>query len=159
ELQPMMFSRDTADLQAAAAQKATADYADTYNSAMHLAKGYRLNAATQLSKLYDQISFDPGKMNTSDQWVTIGDYIRGLYVIPGERNYQFKGELGGKIADARDRMKEARKALKAERAAYRAKGLKLPIDNDARLAHSSAVQELKSLETDLAAAEAGKGEL
>jgi uncharacterized protein YukE len=159
EPQPMASSGDTTSPQAAAVQKAAADYADTYNSALQLAKGYRLNAATQLSNLYDQISFDPGKMNNPDQWVTIGDYIRGLYALPGERNYQLKGELGGKIADARDRMKDARKALKAERDAYQAKGLKLPIDNDARLAHSGAVKELKGLETDLAAAEAGKGEL
>ncbi|MBV9142656.1 MAG: hypothetical protein JO115_17380 [Pseudonocardiales bacterium] len=70
-----------------------------------------------------------------------------------------KGKLPAEIADAREQMKQARKDLKAARNAYRAKGMKLPIDNDARLAHGQVVNELKGLETELASAEAGKGEL
>ncbi len=111
------------------------------------------------SDIYDQISFDPGKQNTSDQWVTIGDYLRGLYTMPGEKNNIVKGKLPTEIADARERMKQARKDLRTARNAYRAKGMKLPSDNDARLAHGQVANELKGLETELASAEAGKGEL
>jgi uncharacterized protein YukE len=160
EPQPIMTAADTThDPHGAAVAQASADYAETYDSAMRVAQGYRLNAAKQLSDLYDEISFDPGKQNNPDQWLTIGDYLRGLYVLPGEKNYQLKGKLGAEISDARDEMKDARTAFKAERAAYQAKGMKLPADNDARLAHSDAVRELRGLETELAAAEAGKGEL
>jgi hypothetical protein len=115
--------------------------------------------ANQLSGIYDQISFDPGKTPTPDQWVTLGDYLRGLYTLPGERNAKLAGKLPGEIADAQDRMKGARKALKQARAEYQAKGRKLPVDNDARLEHSSAVKDLKGLETELSSAESGAGEL
>lgn len=89
------------------------------------------NAADQLSGIDDQISFDPGRQNTPDQWVTIGDYLRGLYALPGEKNYQLSGELGAEIADARTKMTNARMELKTERAAYQATGMKLPVDNNA----------------------------
>jgi hypothetical protein len=56
-------------------------------------------------------------------------------------------------------MKQARWDLKAARNAYRAKGMKLPTDNDARLAHGQVANELQGLKTELASAEAGKGEL
>lgn len=159
EPQPIASNPGSTDPSAAATQKAAADYAEVYKSAMQLAKGYRLHAAEQLAQVYDQISFDPGKINSPDQWVTIGDYLRGLYTIPGEKNFQNMKELPKEIEDARNRMRGTRKALKAEKAAYKAKGMKLPVDNDARLAHSGAVKELRGLETNLAAAEAGKGEL
>ncbi|MGH3720295.1 MAG: WXG100 family type VII secretion target [Pseudonocardiaceae bacterium] len=157
--QPIATSADSTDPQVAAVLQAQADYAATYDSAMQLAKGYRLNAADTLSDIYDQISFDPGRQNTSDQWVVIGDYLRGLYTMPGEKNNMAKGKLPAEIADAREQMKQARKDLKEARNAYRAKGMKLPIDNDARLAHGQAGVELKGLETELASAEAGAGEL
>ncbi|HWR48947.1 MAG TPA: WXG100 family type VII secretion target [Pseudonocardiaceae bacterium] len=150
---------DSTGPRVAAVLQAQADYATTYDSAMQLAKGYRLNAADKLSGIYDQISFDPGRQNTSDQWVTIGDYLRGLYTMPGEKNDMARGKLPTEIADAREQMKQARKDLKTARNAYRVKGMKLPIDNDARLAHGQVVNELKGLETELASAEAGTGEL
>jgi uncharacterized protein YukE len=159
EPQPIATSTGSTDPRVAAVLQAQADYATTYDSAMQLAKGYRLNAADTLSGIYDQISFDPGRQNTSDQWVTIGDYLQGLYTMPGEKNDMAKGKLPAEIADARERMKQARKDLKAARNAYRVKGMKLPIDNDARLAHGQVANELKGLETELASAEAGKGEL
>lgn len=109
--------------------------------------------------IYDQISFNPGRTPNPDQWVTMGDYLRGLYTLPGERNHVLKGKLPGEIEDARERMKAARRNMKAERAAYQRKGMKLPKGNESRLAHSQAVKDLKGLETDLSAAEAGKGEL
>ena len=147
------------DPQVTALLQAQADYITTYDSAMQLAKGYRLNAADTLSGIYDQINFDPGRQNASDEWVTIGDYLRGLYTMPGEKNNMAKGKLSTEIADAREQMKQARKDLKTARNAYRAKGMKLPSDNDARLAHGQVANELKGLETELASAEAGKGEL
>lgn len=158
-LGPMASADQSADPQVVATRQAASDYSDTYESAMRLAKGYRLNAANQLSGIYDQISFDPGKTPMPDQWVTIGDYLRGLYTLPGERNAKLLGKLPGEVADAQGRMKGARKSLKQARAEYQAKGMKLPVDNDARLEHSSAVKELKGLETELASAEAGIGEL
>lgn len=106
EPQPIMTATGTTDPHGAAVAQASADYAETYDSAMRVAQGYRLNAAKQLSDLYDEISFDPGKQNNPDQWVTIGDYLRGLYVLPGEKNYQLKGKLGAEISDARDEMKD-----------------------------------------------------
>jgi uncharacterized protein YukE len=159
EPQPIATSTGSTDPQVAAVLQAQADYAITYDSAMQLAKGYRLNAADTLSGIYDQISFDPGRQNTSDQWVTIGDYLRGLYTMPGEKNNMARGRLPAEIADAREQMKQARKDLKTARNAYRARGMKLPSDNDARLAHGQVADELKGLETELASAEAGKGEL
>jgi len=116
-----------ADPQAVATRQAASDYAETYDSAMRLVNGYRLNAADQLSSIYDQISFDPGRQNSPDQWVTIGDYLRGLHSLPGERNYQLTGTLGAEITDARTKMTAARKGLKVARAEYQAKGMKLPM--------------------------------
>ncbi|MGA9308869.1 MAG: hypothetical protein WBV74_00665 [Pseudonocardiaceae bacterium] len=62
---------------------------------MQLAKGFRLDAASKLSDLYDQISYQPSHQNNPDQWATLGDYVRGLYAVPDEMGRVTRGRLDG----------------------------------------------------------------
>lgn len=84
-------------------------YCDEYDTAMQLAKGFRLDAATKLSDIYDQISYEPGHQNNPDQWATVGDYVRGLYAVPDEMGRHTRGRLDGMD----ERMKKARQDLRA----------------------------------------------
>ncbi|PZS37720.1 MAG: hypothetical protein DLM62_17690 [Pseudonocardiales bacterium] len=124
-------------------------YCDEYDSAMQLAKGFRLDAASKLSDIYDQISYEPGHQNNPDQWATLGDYVRGLYAVPDE-----KGRITrGRLANMDERIKSARHDLRAAKQEYAAKGLKLPEGNAAKTAHKGVFAEFKQLKADLESAE------
>ena len=155
---PMMTS-NTPSPQAAAAMQAAQTYSQEYTAALQMAEGFRLNAASSLSDLYDQIGPDSAdSLGTPDQWTTIGDYLRGLYTVPNEKNSRILKGSKAKLQAAEDTMKQARKDLKVAKSAYQAKGLKLPSSSDAKLAHSKALSELDDLKTNLSAAKAGDGE-
>jgi uncharacterized protein YukE len=141
-VQPMITSPD------ATVDQAARQYAQEYDEAMNLAKGFRLDAASRLSEIYDQISAGDGSPTAPDQWVTLSNYIRALYTI-----------VDTKIQSAEATMRQARKDLRAEKAAYRAKGLNVPDTNPAKIAHSDAVQQFDDLKAALARAEAGEGDL
>jgi hypothetical protein len=156
-LMPMMTANPPSP-QVAATLKAAQTYSQEYTAALQMAEGFRLNAASSLSDLYDQIGPD-GSLGTPDQWTTIGDYLRGLYTVPNEKNSRILKDGDAKLQAAKDGMNQARKDLKAAKSAYQAKGLKLPSSSDAKLAHSKALSELDDLKTNLSAAKAGDGEL
>lgn len=143
----------------AAVEQAARQYSQEYDEAMDLAKGFRLDAASKLSEVYDQISAGDGSPTAPDQWVTLSNYIRALYTVPDEKNRRFLKDADMKIQSAGATMRQARKDLRAERAAYRAKGLKVPGANPAKVAHSDAVQQFDDLKAELARAEAGEGDL
>jgi uncharacterized protein YukE len=124
-------------------------YCDEYDTAMQLAKGFRLDAATKLSDLYDQISYQPGHQNNPDQWATLGDYVRGLYAVPDEMGRVTRGRLDGMD----ERIKRARHDLRAAKEEYAAKSLKLPAENAAKAAHKGVFAEFKQLKADLESAE------
>ncbi|MGH3547738.1 MAG: hypothetical protein ACRDQU_06395 [Pseudonocardiaceae bacterium] len=124
-------------------------YCDEYDAAMQLAKGFRLDAATKLSDIYDQISYQPGHQNNPDQWATLGDYVRGLYAVPDEKGRVTRGRLAGMD----ERIKRARQDLRAAKQEYAAKGLKLPDGNAAKAAHKGAFAEFRQLKADLETAE------
>ncbi|HEX3779015.1 MAG TPA: hypothetical protein VHX38_05070 [Pseudonocardiaceae bacterium] len=144
-----------------AALAAAKTYAQEYTAALQMAQGYRLNAASSLSDLYGQVGPDSGDSESKpDQWVTIGDYLRGLYTVPNESNRRILKKISDTdIQNAENTMKQARKDLKAAKAVYQAKGLKLPSSSDASVAHSKSLTELDDLKTSLASAQAGDGEL
>lgn len=156
---PTLAASTPASPQVQARLDALQAYVVDYNVALHLAQGFRLNAASRLSAIYDQISYQPGRQNTPDQWVTIGDYLRGLYVIPDELNRTAVTRLPQQIEDLQDRMREARRALRQAKADYAAKGLKLPSNSPAALEHNQVASELRDLRSRLASAESGEGNL
>jgi uncharacterized protein YukE len=145
--------------QAGAAVQAQQTYIADRESALQLAQGFRLDAAGKLSDVYDMISPEGAAPNKPDQWITIGDYVRGLYAIPDEKNRVDAERLPEKIEDAKGRMRQARNDLKDAKRAYAEKGLKLPSDSDVGTAHGKVAAELRDLRTDLQAAEAGEGNL
>jgi len=124
-------------------------YCDEYDAATQLAKGFRLDAATKLSDIYDQISYQPGHQNNPDQWATLGDCVRGLYAVPDEKGRVTRGRLAGMD----ERIKNARRDLRAAKQEYAAKGLKLPDGNAAKSAHKGVFAEFKQLKADLESAE------
>lgn len=124
-------------------------YCDEYDAAMQLARGFRLDAASKLSDICDQISYQPGHQNNPDQWVTLGDYLRGLYAIPDDKGRATRARLAGMD----ERIKQARRDLKAAKQAYAAKGLKLPKGNAASAAHKGVFAEFRQLKADLDSAE------
>ncbi len=153
----LVITGDPAAPAAMTARAAQSDYATIYSQAMQTAQGYRLQAANALSTTAEQIA--PGAGLKPDQAVTIADYLRGLYAIPNEGNAAARAALPGKIGDAQSELRDARKDLRTEMAAYDAKGLHVPSTNPAALAHSAAVRDIADLRDGLKAAEAGKGEL
>jgi uncharacterized protein YukE len=153
-----MITANPPSPQVATKLQAAQAYGQEYIAALQMAEGFRLNAASSLSDLYDQIGPD-GSLGTPDQWTTIGDYLRGLYAIPNEKNSRILKNGDTKLQAAKDEMNQARKDLKAAKSTYQAKGLKLPSSSDAKLAHSKALSELDDLKTNLSAAKAGDGEL
>lgn len=116
---------------------------------MQLAKGFRLDAASKLSDLYDQISYQPSHQNNPDQWATLGDYVRGLYAVPDEMGRVTRGRLDGMD----ERIKKTRQDLRAAKEEYAAKGLKLPGGNAAKAAHKGVFAEFERLKADLEGAE------
>lgn len=156
-LMPMMTANPPSQ-QVSATLQAAQTYSQEYTAALQMAEGFRLNAASSLSDLYDQIGPD-SSLGTPDQWTTIGDYLRGLYTVPNEKNSRILKDGDAKLQAAKDGMNQARKDLKAAKSAYQAKGLKLPSSSDAKLEHSKALSELDDLKTNLSAAKAGDGEL
>ncbi|HEY6423211.1 MAG TPA: hypothetical protein VIY28_08215 [Pseudonocardiaceae bacterium] len=131
------------------AETALQTYCDEHDAAMQLAKGFRLDAATKLSDLYDQISYQPGRQNNPDQWTTLGDYVRGLYAVPDEKARMTRGQLAGMD----ERIKKARQDLRAAKEEYAAKGLKLPDGNAAKAAHKGVFAEFRQLKAGLESAE------
>lgn len=156
---PTMATSARPSPQEAATVTALQTYVQEYDSAQQLAEGFRLDAAQKLSDVYDEIRFDPGLRNKPDQWVTIGDYLRGLYAIPDERNRAATAKIPQQIRDMQDRIKRVRADLKAVKVKYAAKGLKLPSGNPDSVAHKQVFSELNELKTKLQAAEKGEGDL
>jgi uncharacterized protein YukE len=139
-----------------AARQAQADYAAAYATAMHVAQGYRLQAADALSTIAEQV--EPGEGLKRADALTVADYLRGLYAIPNEGNLRTRATAPDAINKAHDELKESRTEYRAARDAYAAEGLKLPALDPAAVAHSVPLQAIKELSNDLAAAAAGLGE-
>jgi uncharacterized protein YukE len=143
-----------AQAQVVALRKYVADYDELHR----LAKGFRLAAASELSGLAAKIEPpESGKPLTPDQAVTMGDFVKSLYVIPDEQNRADAKRLPGELDESKAELKAARKDLHAARAKYQADGRKLPQNAAERAAHNEAVREYKGLQSDLAAAEADDG--
>ncbi len=143
-----------AQAQAAALRKYSADYAELHR----LAKGFRLAAASDLAGLAAKVEPpESGKPLTPDQAVTMGDFVKSLYVIPDEQNRADAKRIPGELDESKDKLRQARKDLHAARAKFEADGRKLPQNAAERAAHNEAVHEYQGLENDLAAAEADDG--
>ncbi len=157
---PLAISGDPDSTEAKQARQAQQDYTDTYNSAIKLAQGFRLNAAKTISEVINPLRPD-GKTSdfTWDKRITLADYLRGLYAVPSEKNSQWGKELPDKIKDAQTTLDKATQDWRTAFDEYRLDGKAMPIDDPARFGHIQAVNDLYHLETKLAAAEAGKGEL
>lgn len=126
--------------------QAAKEYKELYDSTMMLARKARTDAANSLSDLLEGVQpTDDGssKGANPDEWATAADYARGLYAIPNDQ-LRNADKLRAELNDARQRFKTTRGPLKAAKAEYAAKGLKLPATSDARLAHSRALQELEA---------------
>ena len=143
-----------AQAQVAALRKYVADYDELHR----LAKGFRLAAATELAGLAAKIEPpETGKPLAPDQAVTMGDFVKSLYVIPDEQNRADAKRIPGELDESKDKLRQARKDLRAARAGYEADGRKLPHNAEERAAHNEAVREYKGLQGDLAAAQADDG--
>ncbi|MFI1914699.1 hypothetical protein [Nocardia sp. NPDC020380] len=135
------------------------DYNQFYADAMHTADGLRLTAATALEGIATSLApSDDGNEPHWDSATTMADYLKGLYVIPNAKNRDLAAKLPDEITNLRNEFKDARKDLKAAKAAYADAGRALPKDDPARINHTAAYNDLKDVESQLADAEAGKGE-
>ncbi|MVU78965.1 hypothetical protein GPX89_17140 [Nocardia sp. ET3-3] len=148
------------DTQAAKdALAAEQDYNQVYAEAMQTVDGLRLAAAATLEGIATSLApSDDGNEPHWDQATTMADYLKGLCVIPNAKNKELAAKLPGEIKNLRNEFRDARKELKDAKAAYADKGLKIPKDDPARINHSEAYNDLKSVESQLADVEAGKGE-
>lgn len=133
-------------------------YIDDYNHAMEAARNARLVAEEKLRNVYDAIGPDQqsGSKLTASQDLTVGGYIKSLYAIPASRTRDILKNGDAELAAARQALKDTRPAYQAAKQAYEAKGMNLPKDNPARIAHSQAVNELRDIEGKIDAAEKGE---
>ncbi|MFI6167464.1 WXG100 family type VII secretion target [Nocardia sp. NPDC051052] len=142
------------------ARQAQVDYTDAYNSAITIAQGYRLQAAKDIADAIKPVQ-PTGKDSdfTWDKRITIADYLRGLYAVPNERNSQWAKDLPDKVKSAQTGLEKARADWNTANDAYHAQNKMMPFDDPARINHIEAFKDLRDLNTNLAAAEANKGEL
>lgn len=147
EPQAVVVSGDASASPAKDVLQAAKEYKELYDSYMMLAKGVRSEAANSLSDLLSHAltptAEKPGQGVKPDARVTAEDYLRGLLAAPDETKRDH-AKLGQELRDARQRFKATRGPLQAAKAEYAAKGLNLPANNDARLAHSDALKELNA---------------
>ncbi|MEG8182573.1 WXG100 family type VII secretion target [Nocardia terpenica] len=157
---PLVITGDPDSSEAKQARQAQQDYTDTYTSAIKLARGYRLNAAKAISEAVKPIR-PTGKDSdfTWDKRITLADYLRGLYAVPNEKNSEWREKLPDRIKDAQTTLDKATDDFRTAFDKYRADGKPMPIDDPARFGHIRAVNDLYGLETQLASAKTGKGEL
>ncbi|GAA1456566.1 hypothetical protein [Williamsia maris] len=156
---PLVITGDPTAPNAVAAVEAQKDYQAAYAEAKQLAQGFRLDAASDLAALAEPVVSDDNKHLTLDAATTIGDYLKAFYVVPNDRNDKVKAHLPDDIAKSRESFRELRWKLKAEQASYKQKGMQVPAGTEARLNHLAASHELDAMKTQLAEAQAGKGEL
>ncbi|WP_299575180.1 hypothetical protein [uncultured Williamsia sp.] len=156
---PLVITGDPTSPAAVAALQAQEDYQAAYAEAKQLAQGFRLDAASDLAGLAEPVVSEGGKGLTLDGAITMGDYFKAFYVVPNDRNARVKQALPQEIAKSRENFRELRWKLKAEQAAYKQRGMAVPEGTQARLDHLAGSQALDDLKTQLADAQAGKGEL
>ncbi|WP_067567251.1 WXG100 family type VII secretion target [Nocardia acidivorans] len=141
------------------ARQAQTDYTSTYNAAIKLAQGFRLQAAKEFTGAINLIKPTGNESDFSwDKRVTLADYIRGLYVIPNEKNSEWANKLPDKIKAADADLDQAFKDYTKAHDEYRLKGEQIPFDDPRFTATFDATKDLTQLESKLSAAEAGKGE-
>ncbi|MYU05408.1 hypothetical protein GTY81_16220 [Streptomyces sp. SID8366] len=155
--QPIM----TADPPSADDQKtisAMNDYAKVRDRVLHTAQHARLQAAQQLSDLYDQVTSKDSSVSQGDK-VTIADYLRGLYAYDAEDARAGGEKARPKLDDAKQAAQDAKKELRAERKAYQKAGKALPKDLPAKGAYKDALTQVDDLEDAIARAENGSTKL
>lgn len=131
--------------------QAANEYKELYDSTMLLAKKARNDAANSLSEMLGIIlppdgGEDPG-LGLDDK-ATAASFIRGLLTANNEKRDVIDGLRESRRAalnDARRRFKETRGPLRAAKAEYAAKGLKLPATSEAARAHSQALKNVEVL--------------
>ncbi|GAB1813203.1 hypothetical protein MUNTM_22420 [Mycobacterium sp. MUNTM1] len=156
---PLVITGDPNAPDAQRAVKAQNDYNQLYAQILQTAQGFRIAAAGKIQKVSGDLEPpENGKEPAWDKATTIADYLKGLYVIPNARNDHLAQVAPGKIDELRQRLRDARKDLKAARDAYAAKGLSLPKGDWARTNHLSAVNDVKLQEAALDGALKGEGE-
>ncbi|WP_458690249.1 WXG100 family type VII secretion target [Nocardia tengchongensis] len=141
------------------ARQAQADYTNTYNAALKLAQGFRLQAAKDLGDTVSPIK--PTGNNSDFSWdkrVTLADYLRGLYAVPNEKNSEWSSKLQDAIKDASSNLDKASQDYLKAHDAYLADGGKGSFDDPTVRAQSAAKNDLALLEEKLKAAGAGPGE-
>ena len=143
--------------------QAAKEYKELYDSTLLLAKKARTDTANELSDLLAKLLSEDGPSGsqgglTPDVKATALDYVRGLLVVPNEKRANYD-ELLSKLRDARQQFKDTRGPLKAAKAEYAAKGLKLPAASDAALAHSDALKKLNQIADKISSAHAPRGVL
>ncbi len=143
------------------AREAQKDYTATYDQAIHTAQGYRLQAAKEILEAMKDLTPPKGDSNdfSWDKVVTVGDYVRGLWTIPNEKNSKWSEELPDKVKTASAEMDKAQDSWRTAHDAYTAAGKQMPADDPAWANQFAANKDLSNLQTKLAAAETGKGEL
>ncbi|MEU8974858.1 hypothetical protein AB0D11_37340 [Streptomyces monashensis] len=129
------------------------EYTTARDHILHTAQHARLEAATQLQGLYDQVTGSDAT-STGDK-VTIADYLRGLYAYDAEDARAGGKEARAKLDDAKSAAQAAKKEMRAERKAYQKAGKALPKDLPAKSAYRDAVTKVDSLEEAIARAENG----
>ncbi|OIK23809.1 WXG100 family type VII secretion target [Streptomyces malaysiense] len=134
------------------------DYAKVRERILHTAQHARIEAARQLSDLYDQVTSKDGSVSKGDK-VAIVDYLRGLYAYDAEDARAGGEQARSRLDDAKQAAQDAKKELRAERKAYQKAGRALPKDLPAKGAYKDALTEVDDLEDAIARAENGSTKL
>lgn len=132
-------------------------YAQDYQQTIEAAKNARVVTEGKLRDIFSAIGPDQkqGQNVTASQALTVGGYIKSLYAIPGGRNRQFLDNAESDLNKAKSDMVATRSDYQAAKQHYEAKGMKLPKDDPARLAHAKTSNALADVRSRISAAEKG----
>lgn len=154
---PMMAATPNPPPELQKAMGALQDYTEQYRQTMEAAKNARLVTEGKLRDIFSAIGPD-GNNDTglsAGQVSTVGGYLKSLYAIPGQRNRHYINEAESDLTEAKTNVADTRSDYQAEKQAYESKGMKLPKDNPARLAHAEASNALADVRARTSAAEQG----
>lgn len=139
-------------------QRALQAYVEDYNRAMQAAKDARLVAEQKLRGVYDAVGPEDaggGSGLTTSQAMTVGGAIKSLYAIPASRTRRILNNSDADLQQAKEEMRATRPEYQAAKKAYEAKGMNLPKDDPARVAHTEAASKLHEVEGRIRGAERG----
>ena len=128
-----------------------ADYSTVYRSILHEAQQARVEAATALQGLYDEL--DPEKPLAAADKFTLGILLRDIFATRDDYKSAQAEKANKEVDAAKAKRAAARSALASERAALAADGKNLPADLTSYTDYRASVSDVVKSERALAAIE------